>query len=86
MDGDALVLTHFKNAEGEKVKDLPIAVPSLGELGRRCGRRWIGSIRSPWPSSVTCRSHRPPRLNRSMRRPGRRRSGAAAPDWATSAI
>ncbi len=27
IDGDALVLTHFENAEGEKVKDLPIAVP-----------------------------------------------------------
>jgi hypothetical protein len=32
MDGDALVLTHFENAEGEKVKDLPITVPLLGEL------------------------------------------------------
>ena len=31
MDGDALVLTQFENAEGEKVKDLPIAVPLLGE-------------------------------------------------------
>ena len=31
MDGDALVLTHFENAEGEKVKDLPIPVPLLGE-------------------------------------------------------
>jgi hypothetical protein len=31
MDGDALVLTHFENAEGEKVKDLPIAVPQLDE-------------------------------------------------------
>jgi hypothetical protein len=29
MDGDALVLTHFENAEGEKVKDLPIPVPLL---------------------------------------------------------
>lgn len=27
MDGDALVLTHFENAEGEKVKDLPISIP-----------------------------------------------------------
>lgn len=27
MDGDALVLTHFENAEGEKVKDLPIPIP-----------------------------------------------------------
>src|SRR3954454_25132044 len=26
MDGDALVLTQFENAAGEKVKDLPIAV------------------------------------------------------------
>ena len=25
MDGDALVLTHFENAEGEKVKDLPFS-------------------------------------------------------------
>ncbi len=31
MDGDALVLTQFENAEGEKVKDLPIKVPVLGE-------------------------------------------------------
>ncbi len=31
MDGDALVLTHFENANGEKVKDLPITVPLLGE-------------------------------------------------------
>ena len=27
MEGDALVLTHFENADGEKVKDLPIKVP-----------------------------------------------------------
>jgi hypothetical protein len=32
MDGDALVLTHFENADGKKVKDLPITVPLLGEL------------------------------------------------------
>src|SRR5580704_5424208 len=32
MDGDALVLTKFENADGEKVKDLPISVPLLGEL------------------------------------------------------
>ncbi len=32
MDGDALVLTKFETAEGEKVKDLPIAIPLLGEL------------------------------------------------------
>lgn len=32
MDGDALVLTRFENADGEKVKDLPIPVPLLGEL------------------------------------------------------
>lgn len=31
MDGDSLILTHFENAEGEKVKDLPIAVPQFGE-------------------------------------------------------
>src|SRR5215469_2196206 len=31
MEGDALVLTKFENAEGEKVKDLPIGVPLLGE-------------------------------------------------------
>ncbi len=31
MDGDALVLTHFENEDGEKVKDLPIKVPLLGE-------------------------------------------------------
>jgi hypothetical protein len=31
MDGDALVLIQFENAEGEKVKDLPITVPLLGE-------------------------------------------------------
>ncbi len=32
MDGDALVLTQFKNADGEKVKDLPISIPRLGDL------------------------------------------------------
>ena len=32
MDGDALVLAKFETADGEKVKDLPIAVPMLGEL------------------------------------------------------
>jgi hypothetical protein len=32
MDGDALVLTQFENAEGEKVKDLPIPVPRIGDL------------------------------------------------------
>ena len=32
MDGDVLVLTQFENADGEKVKDLPITVPLLGEL------------------------------------------------------
>jgi hypothetical protein len=32
MDGDALVLTRFENADGEKVKDLPITVPPPGEL------------------------------------------------------
>jgi hypothetical protein len=32
IDGDALVLTEFENAEGERVKDLPITVPPPGEL------------------------------------------------------
>jgi hypothetical protein len=32
MDGDALVLTHFENANGENIKDLPIPIPRLGEL------------------------------------------------------
>lgn len=32
MDGDELVLTRFENAEGEKVKDLPITVPTLDDL------------------------------------------------------
>jgi hypothetical protein len=31
MDGDALVLTQFENADGDKVKDLPITVAVLGE-------------------------------------------------------
>jgi hypothetical protein len=31
MDGDALVVTQFENTEGEKVKDLAITVPRLGE-------------------------------------------------------
>jgi hypothetical protein len=31
MDGDALVLTEFEDAEGGKVKDLPIAVPMPDE-------------------------------------------------------
>ena len=32
MDGDELVLTKFDTADGEKVTDLPIAVPRLGKL------------------------------------------------------
>ncbi len=32
MNGDALVLTEFEDADGVKVKDLPITVPLLGEL------------------------------------------------------
>jgi hypothetical protein len=32
MDGDALVLTKFETADGEKVKDLPITAPLPGEL------------------------------------------------------
>src|SRR5262249_58504479 len=32
MDGDALVLTKFETADGEKVKDLPITIPLLGDL------------------------------------------------------
>jgi hypothetical protein len=32
MDGDALVLTKIETADGEKVKDLPITVPRLGDL------------------------------------------------------
>ena len=32
IDGDALVLTKFENAAGQKVTDLPITVPSPGEL------------------------------------------------------
>src|SRR5580704_12855659 len=32
MDGDALVLTKFETTDGEKVKDLPITVPLLGDL------------------------------------------------------
>jgi hypothetical protein len=31
IDGDALVLTKFESADGEKVKDLPIAVPLVSE-------------------------------------------------------
>src|SRR5262249_35172293 len=31
MDGEALVLTKFETADGEKVKDLPITVPRLGD-------------------------------------------------------
>jgi len=31
IDGDALVLIQFENADGEMVKDLPVAVPLLGE-------------------------------------------------------
>ncbi len=31
MEGDVLVLTHFENAEGEKVSDLPIEMPLLDE-------------------------------------------------------
>ncbi len=31
MDGDALVLTKFETADGQKVKDLPIAVPQVEE-------------------------------------------------------
>ena len=32
MDGDSLVLTQFENVEGEKVKNLPIPVPLIGDL------------------------------------------------------
>ena len=32
MDGDALVLTKFETADGEKVKDLPITVPLVDEV------------------------------------------------------
>ncbi len=32
MDGDALVVTQFENGAGDKVKNLPIAVPPLAEL------------------------------------------------------
>lgn len=32
MDGDALILTKFETADGEKVKDLPITVPLVGEM------------------------------------------------------
>jgi hypothetical protein len=32
MEGDALVLTKFETASGEKIKDLPITVPQLGDL------------------------------------------------------
>jgi hypothetical protein len=32
MDGDALVLTKIETIDGEKVKDLPIPVPRLGDL------------------------------------------------------
>ena len=32
MDGDALILTAFEDAAGEKIKDLPIATPAVDEL------------------------------------------------------
>ena len=64
MDGDALVLTKFETADGEKVKDLSIAVPQLSDPDADVEMR-IGSMRSPWPISVTCR-YRPPRLNRNI--------------------
>ena len=38
MDGEALVLTKFETADGEKVRDLPIAPPAR-RAGRRRGRR-----------------------------------------------
>ena len=47
MDGDALVLTKFETANGEKVTDLPIAVPRLGGARCRCVRR--GSAASDRP-------------------------------------
>ena len=84
MDGDALVLTQFENADGEKVKDLPIKSP-WSASGTTMWTTQIDSMSLPWPSSVTYR-HRPPKLNRSMRRPAGAVSGAAAPVRATSAI
>ena len=75
MDGDALVLTKFETADGEKVKDLPITVPLLGDLDadvddadrlHEIALAELGDVPSPPP----------PRLNRNMRRPGRRRLGS----------
>ncbi len=73
MDGDALVLTQFMNAAGEKVKDLPL--PSPGPASSMpMWTTWIGCMKWPWPSSVM-RRYRLPRLNRNMRHPSRRPLG-----------
>ena len=84
MDGDVLVLTHFENAEGEKVKDLPIAVPLLGERDNdvddadrlhELALTELGDAPSP-----------PAKIESEHEAPGRRRPGAAATLWAASTI
>ena len=77
--GMSFVLTKFEDAEGKKIKDLPIKIPvrdaSLSatspphDVPRARRPRatsgtpipmWttqIGSMSSPWPSSVTSRHH-----------------------------
>ena len=84
MDGDALVLTKFETAEGEKVKDLPITVPLLGELDadvddadrlHQIALAELGDV--PVPAAKMEPEHEAARGTD---------SGTTAPDWAASAI
>ena len=59
MDGDALVLTKFESADGEKVKDCRFQSPSRTSQTPMWTTR-IGSISLPWPRSAR-RRYRPPR-------------------------
>ncbi len=84
MDGDALVLTHFENAAGEKVKDLPITIPLLGEQdddlddADRLHELALAELDdAPSP---------PAEIESEPEAPRRRLLGAAAPVRATSAI
>ena len=60
---------HYSGSRLACARDPYEHSPSARRSGRRCGGR--GRLhKSSWPSSMTGR-HRPPRLNRNMRRPGR---------------
>jgi hypothetical protein len=84
MDGDALVLTHFENAKGEQVTDLPIPVPLLDEQDtdedvdhadrfHALALAELDDVPSPLPAAE-------------MEPEPEEAPGAAAPVWATSEI